>query len=265
MINNEYLTQIPPKEGRYVVLDTETTGFGKDAHITEFCVHEILNGKITGKNYYNYLTSRPIKNNSFSKFRNYKNTNENNKNKSDREKLIEFLEFIGNSIIFAHNALFDFRFINKELLFWKLPIIPKIRFRCSMKIFKDIIGKENNLYNKFCKLKECCNYFNITSNKYEYHTARFDAFMTSKYICKLYQKLENEKLIFNNINLIEDIETNKNIIKLNEDNKVTNEIIIKNNEIIKVSKINRKKNKITDPKEIVKNIFKEYEIYENKI
>ena len=187
MINNEYLTQIPPKEGRYVVLDTETTGFGKDAHITEFCVQEILNGKITGKN-----------------------------------------------------------------------------FRCSMKIFKDIIGKENNLYNKFCKLKECCNYFNITSNKYEYHTARFDAFMTSKYICKLYQKLENEKLIFNNINLIEDIETNKNIIKLNEDNKVTNEIIIKNNEIIKVSKINRKKNKITDPKEIVKNIFKEYEIYEKK-
>ena len=32
-----------------------------------------------------------------------------------------------------------------------------------------------------------------------------------------------------------------------------------------MGKINRKKNTITDPKEIVKNIFKEYEIYEKKI
>ena len=265
MINNDYLTQIPPKEGRYVVLDTETTGFGKNDHITEFCVYEILNGEITGNLYYNYLTSRPIKNNSFSKFRNYKNTNEKNNNKSDKDKLMELLEFIGNCLIFAHNALFDFRFINKELLFWKLPIIPKKRFRCSMKIFKDIIGKENHSYNKFCKLRDCCNYFNITSNKYEYHTASFDAFMTSKYICKLYQKLENEKLIFNNINLIEDTETNKNIIKLNEDKKVDNEIIVKNNKKLKMGKINRKKNTITDPKQIVKNIFKEYEKYEKKI
>ena len=39
------------------------------------------------------------------------------------EKLKKFLEFVGDSIIVAHNADFDIRHINNELKKYNLPII----------------------------------------------------------------------------------------------------------------------------------------------
>ena len=112
--NNEHLIQIPPKIGRYVVLDTETTGCGRKDHIIELCVHEIVDGKITGNIYYKLSTSRKNKNNKLPKFKIYK---EINGHEPDKDKLIGFLKFIGDFLIFAHNSLFDSRFINRELFF----------------------------------------------------------------------------------------------------------------------------------------------------
>ena len=58
------------------------------------------------------------------------------------------LEFIGNSLIFVHNAPHDIIKLNNELDFWGLPKIPLEMFRISKFIFLEIIQKDNPLYDK---------------------------------------------------------------------------------------------------------------------
>jgi len=58
------------------------------------------------------------------------------------------LEFIGNSLIFVHNAPHDIIKLNNELDFWGLPKIPLKIFRISKFIFLEIIQKDNPLYDK---------------------------------------------------------------------------------------------------------------------
>ena len=49
VINNEepniirHLYKIPPRAGRYIVLDTETTGLNLNDHVVELGAHEIIN------------------------------------------------------------------------------------------------------------------------------------------------------------------------------------------------------------------------------
>ena len=46
----KHLYQIPPKNGRYIVLDTETTGLKKEDHIIEIGACEIINGNLMTDN-----------------------------------------------------------------------------------------------------------------------------------------------------------------------------------------------------------------------
>lgn len=110
---------------------------------------------------------------------------------SDKQNLINFSKFIGNSLIFAHNAPFDMGMINSELKYWNLNEIPIKRFRCSMRIFKDIIGKIDIRYrDTFTSLTNCCEYFKLKSNENNFHNGLFDSFMTSRMICKIYDTLD---------------------------------------------------------------------------
>ena len=110
---------------------------------------------------------------------------------SDKQNLINFSKFLGNSLIFAYNAPFDMGMINSELKFWNLNEIPIKRFRCSMRIFKDIIGKIDLRYSDtFTSLTNCCEYFKLKSNENNFHNALFDSFMTSRMICKIYETLD---------------------------------------------------------------------------
>ena len=69
-----------------------------------------------------------------------------------------------------------------------------------MRIFKKIIGKENSLYSqRFCKLKECCDYLYIFANVEKYHNVIFDTTMTARLICKLYQKIDENPLLYKDI------------------------------------------------------------------
>ena len=52
----KHLYKIPPKTGRYIVLDTETTGLNLEDHVVELGAHEILNGKLTGAQFHIYKT-----------------------------------------------------------------------------------------------------------------------------------------------------------------------------------------------------------------
>lgn len=196
----KYLYELPPKSGRYIVLDTETSGLSQQCQIIELGAHEIINGKLTGNQFHIYIRPRiqmskdvinihKISNSFYDDFI-------SDFYESDKQSLINFCKFLGNSIIFAHNAPFDMNAINNELNFWGLNEIPLKRFRCSMRIFMDVIGKIDIKYdNRFTSLINCCEYFKIKSEENNFHNALFDSFMTAKMITKIYEILES------NINL----------------------------------------------------------------
>ena len=195
-IENKSLYIIPPKFGRYIVLDTETTGLNKNDHIVELGAHEMIDGKLTGGQFHIYIKPRiqmdeivisihQITNDFYNEF--YKDIYSN-----DKQNLINFLNWVDDSLIFAHNATFDMNALNTELKFWNLPEIPKNKFRCSMRIFKEIIGRiEPYFDDKFICLEKCCRFFELKSNKNSFHNALFDAFMTGRVISKLYEMLDN--------------------------------------------------------------------------
>ena len=196
----KYLYKLPPKGGRYIVLDTETTGLGETAQVVELGAHEIINGKLTGNQFHIYIRPRTQMDKSVINI--HKITNNfydeyfSDVYESDKQNLINFSKFLGNSLIFAHNAPFDMEVLNSELKHWGLNEIPIKRYRCSMRIFKDIIGKIDLRYsNTFTSLTNCCEYFKLKSNETNFHNGLFDSFMTSRMICKIYETLDK------NINL----------------------------------------------------------------
>ena len=188
---------IPPKYGRYVVLDTETTGLKKNDHVVELGAHEILDGKLTGGQFHIYIKPRlqmeeivirihQITNDYYHDF--YEDIYTN-----DKQNLINFINWVGDSLIFAHNATFDMNALNLELRYWGLPEFPKEKFRCSMRIFKEIIGRiEPYFDDKFICLEKCCRFYELNSNDKSFHNALFDSFMTGRVICKLYETLDND-------------------------------------------------------------------------
>ena len=255
---------IPPKQGRYIVLDTETTGLSNGIQIVELGCHEIINGKLTGGQFHIYIRPRTIMDNEVIRIHKISNSFYDDYYKGlyegDKQNMINFCKFIGNSIIFAHNAPFDMNAINTELKFWGLNEISTKRFRCTMRIFTEVIGKiDHSYYDKFVNLEKCCEYFHLKSNKNSFHNALFDSFMTGRLIDKLYELIEgnnilkkkiyfgqkfidnylmgkNNKLInYKNNNLVinnKKIE-NKNIIKKNINNDINKNVNNTNNNEIK--------------------------------
>ena len=192
----KYLYRLPPKGGRYIVLDTETTGLGESAQVVELGAHEIINGKLTGNQFHIYIRPRVQMDKTVINIHKITNTfydeYYSDVYESDKQNLINFSKFLGNSLIFAHNAPFDMGVLNTELKYWGLNEIPIKRFRCSMRIFMDIIGKIDIRYSyTFTSLTNCCEYFQLKSSENNFHNGLFDSFMTSRMICKIYETLDN--------------------------------------------------------------------------
>lgn len=182
-----FLFHIPSKNGRYIIVDTETTGIFKGNYLIEIGAIEFINGSLTHEKFNakfdpiiikNKISKRCIKN--------------NHKFNEEKNKLNDFRMFVGNSLVFAHNATFDMKVLNKTLSSFDLEEIPFTNFRCTMKIFLEIINTLNPLYNKnSISLKECCKYYRIDTCGGKYHNANFDSIMTSKLLIKLYNEIEN--------------------------------------------------------------------------
>lgn len=201
----QYMSNIPPKTGRYIIVDTETTGMSKSDHIIELGAHEIINGKLTGAQFHIYIKPRIIMSQSIIKIHSITNDYYDKYYKdsynSDKYNMEQFLKFVGSSLIFAHNAPFDLMFINNELRFWNIQTIEPKRFRCTMRIFYNVVSNVNPLVQSVMNLRKCCEYFNLNVNEEKFHSALFDALMTSKMICKVYELLEKDKALRENKNV----------------------------------------------------------------
>jgi DNA polymerase-3 subunit epsilon len=112
---------------REIVLDTETTGldpFDTPAHrIVEFGAVELWNQVPTGKTYHQYINpERDMPAEAFA----VHGIGEDFL--ADKPRFVDiaraFLEFVGDARLVIHNASFDMRFLNAELQWAGLPILP---------------------------------------------------------------------------------------------------------------------------------------------
>ena len=280
-INWEHSKKLPDINNRIIVFDTETSGLSHfNEQILELAAVEILNGKLSGKQFHIFLKPiKPIKKEitdiNHIKTDDYENYFE--EYFLEEKNLIQsFLDFIGNdSILFAHNMTFDFYFLNDELEKLGFQKLPPERFRCSMKVFNELMKTNFPELKVKKKLIDCCNYFNIKPYSLDglFHNGLFDTIMTAKLICKLFEfnegKFKKEDLLKNIKNYqknnlqVEDnkIKENKseilNIKKTFGENMVNSENIINKNtnsdivnNIFSIPYYTEKKNKTNDLKEI---------------
>ncbi|MDI6031586.1 3'-5' exonuclease [Flavobacterium sp. LB2P84] len=178
---------------RFVVLDTETTGF-------DYTTDRILCiGAIVLQN-----NTIPI-NGSFEVFIQQEHYDQATAKihgilkefvidrPTELEALQQFLDFLGNSIIIAHHTLFDITMINKALERNALPEL-KNRTLDTAVLYKKTLLVSNLLERKESySLDELADKFDIS--KKDRHTAMGDAYITAIAFLKILNKLREKKEI----------------------------------------------------------------------
>ena len=110
---------------REIVLDTETTGFDPQSgdRIVEIGAVELMRHVPTGKTYHQYINpERAMPDEAFQVH------GLGDDFLRDKPKFAQvgqaFLDFIGDAKLVIHNAAFDIKFLNAELKWMGLPLIP---------------------------------------------------------------------------------------------------------------------------------------------
>lgn len=110
---------------REIVLDTETTGFEPEQgdRIVEIGAVELYNHVPTGRTYHQYINpKRPMPQSAFEV---HGLGDDFLRDKPVFEEIGHaFLDFVGDAKLVIHNAAFDMKFLNAELGWMKLPLLP---------------------------------------------------------------------------------------------------------------------------------------------
>ncbi len=155
---------------REIVFDTETTGmdpFEGDRIIEIGCV-EVINQVPTGRTYHQYINpEREIPADATAV---HGITDEMVKDKPVfAEIFTEFLEFVGQGTLVAHNASFDMKFINYELKTVGHPSVDKRQVIDSLAIAR------KKFPGSPASLDALCRRFGIDLSGREFHGALLDA------------------------------------------------------------------------------------------
>ena len=158
---------------RQIVLDTETTGLetSQDHRIIEIGCVEIVNRKLTGRHYHQYINpQRPVDEGAMEVH------GISDEFLSDKPLFVdivdEFLVFIGDADLVIHNAPFDVGFINHELA--KLPAQPQgVDDLCKI-IDTLALAKQKHPGQKN-NLDALCKRYAVDNSQRELHGALLDA------------------------------------------------------------------------------------------
>lgn len=157
---------------REIVLDTETTGLShKDGHrIIEIACVEVDEAMPTGRHFHVYIDpERPIDPEA-ERVHGISNAFLEGKPKfADVEIVDEFLKFVGDATLVAHNAGFDRGFINAELERCGLAALPESRWVDTLSMAQK---KFPGMYNS---LDALCKRFKISLAARDKHGALIDA------------------------------------------------------------------------------------------
>ncbi|WGS66578.1 DNA polymerase III subunit epsilon [Candidatus Carsonella ruddii] len=178
---------------KYIFLDVETTGLSphKGDRIIEIGCVEVINGFLTGRVFHSYF-----KNNAEISIEAFQIHGINKNFLQDKpffyEKIDDFLGFINNSIIVAHNAKFDVNFLHYEINQCggdADEFYEKNFFLDSLEIARKMFPKQRNDLDSLCKR------FNILNNFLrEKHSALIDAWLLALVINKMgfFEKKKDE-------------------------------------------------------------------------
>lgn len=176
---------------RFVVLDTETTGFDYD-NDRMLCIGAITlqDGVIAiSEGFEMYIHQDHYDKSSAQIHGILKDLII--KKPTELEVLQKFLAFLGDSIIVAHHTIFDITMINRALERNGLPLLTNKTLDTAF-LYKKILIKSNLLeYKDHYTLDDLADKFDIS--KKDRHTAMGDAYITAISFLKIVNKLKEKK------------------------------------------------------------------------
>ena len=155
---------------REIILDTETTGLDtSDGHrIIEIGAVEMKNKVLTGEKFHCYLN--PERTISQGAYRVHGISNDFLQDRPLFSSIAdEFLEFIKDSALVIHNAIFDMKFLNYELSLLKRPSID------NMNVVDTLTMARRMFPGQRASLDALCRRFKVDNSLRGYHGALLDA------------------------------------------------------------------------------------------
>lgn len=181
------------EETRFVVLDTETTGFDYD-NDRILCIGALVlqNGTISIQNSFEVYIEQDHYDKSTAQIHGILKAFVVQR-PSEREALEQFLAFLGDSVIIAHHAIFDVTMINKALERNGLPELTNKRLDTAILYKKTLIKSHLFERKDHYTLDDLADKFDIS--KKDRHTALGDAYITAIAFLKIIKKLKEKKHI----------------------------------------------------------------------
>jgi DNA polymerase-3 subunit epsilon len=176
---------------RFVVLDTETTGFDyeKDRIL---CIGAIVlqNYRIPLKESLEVYIQQEHYNKATAQIHGILRASVLNR-PNELESLQQFLDFLGDSIIVAHHTLFDITMINKALERNGLPKLKNKTIDTAHLYKKTLLYSPLLVRKDSYSLDDLADKFDIS--KIDRHTAMGDAYITAIAFLKILNKLKEKK------------------------------------------------------------------------
>ncbi|MBQ7285837.1 MAG: DNA polymerase III subunit epsilon [Alphaproteobacteria bacterium] len=165
---------------REIVFDTETTGFdyAKGERLVEIGAVELVNHVPTGITYHQYIN--PEKEVPEEVVKVHGLTYDFLKDFPTFDKVAqEWLDFVGDAVLVAHNASFDMNFVNYELKQLGLPEMSWDKCVDTLEIARALFPGAR------CSLDALCKRFEIDNSSRTFHGALLDAQLLSEVYLEL--------------------------------------------------------------------------------
>ncbi|MED5548108.1 MAG: DNA polymerase III subunit epsilon [Pseudomonadota bacterium] len=165
---------------REIVFDTETTGLDPNTgdRVTELGCVEVIDCIPTGKTFHAYVNPQRSIPKEVIEITGL--TAEFLADKPLFEEIAEdFLAFVGDAVLVAHNAPFDRGFINMELARLGHPIYPEDRFKDTARIARA------KFPGSYVSLDALCKRFDISLDTRDKHGALIDALLLAEVYLEL--------------------------------------------------------------------------------
>lgn len=191
--DNLFDENITIEETRFVVLDTETTGFDyENDRILCIGALALQNGIISIQDSLEIYIEQDHYDKSTAQIHGILKAFVINR-PSESEGLEKFLAFLGDSIIIAHHTVFDITMINKALERNSFPLLSNLTLDTAS-LYKRTLIKSHLFERKdHYTLDDLADKFDIS--KKDRHTALGDAYITAIAFLKIVKKLKEKKVI----------------------------------------------------------------------
>ena len=178
---------------RFVVLDTETTGFDYD-NDRILCIGALVlqNGSIDIQQTFEHYIDQDHYDTTSAQIHGILRSEVLN-HKTEKQVLELFLDYLGDSIIVAHHAIFDVTMINRALERNGLPILQNKRLDTAILYKKTLIQSHLFERKEHYSLDDLADKFDIS--KKDRHTALGDALITAVCFLKIIKKFKEDKKV----------------------------------------------------------------------